>query len=110
MLFCDSKSDICNFADDITLSSSGKMLGDILRNLKFDLGHILKWFKVNLLKPYPGKFQFMTLGTNTHIKVNIFLDGNKQPVLLWAINLDVFREIINLKSTKNPFSVATSGS
>ena len=110
MLFCDSKSDICNFADDITLSSCGKMLGDILRNLKFDLGHILKWFKVNLLKPYPGKFQFMTLGTNTHIKVNLFLDGDKQPVLLWAINLDVFREIINLKSTKNPFSVATSGS
>ena len=52
----------------------------------------------------------MTLGTNTDIKVNLFLDGNKQPVLLWAINLDVCREIINLKSTKNPFSVATSGS
>ena len=34
----------------------------------------------------------------------------KQPVLLCAINLDVCREIVNLKSTKNPFSIATGGS
>ena len=42
-----------------------------------DLGHTLKWFKVNSLKPNPGKFQFMILETNTDIKVNLFLDGNK---------------------------------
>ena len=77
MLFFVSKSDICNFADDNTLCSCGKMLGDILYNLMIDLGHILKWFKVNSLKPNPGKFQFMILGTNTDIKVNLFLDGNK---------------------------------
>ena len=46
------------------------MLGDILHNLKFDLEHIPKWFKVNSLEPNPGKFQFMILGTNTEIKVN----------------------------------------
>ena len=32
------KSDISNFADDNTLSSCRKMLGDILHNLKFDFG------------------------------------------------------------------------
>ena len=53
------------------------MLRDILHNLKFDLGHILKRFKVNSLKPNPGKFRFMILGRNTDIKVNLFLDGNK---------------------------------
>ena len=42
MLFSVSKSDICNFAEDSALSCCGKMLGDIWRNLKFDLGHILK--------------------------------------------------------------------
>ena len=42
MLFCDSKSDICNFADDIELSSCGKMLGDILHNLKLDQGKLIK--------------------------------------------------------------------
>ena len=77
ILFFVSKSDICNFADDNTLSSCGEMLGDVLRNHKFDLRHVLKWFKVNSLKPNPGKFQFMILGTNTDIKVNLFLDGNK---------------------------------
>ena len=42
MLFSFPRSDICNFAYDNTTSSCGKMLGDILLNLKFDLGHILK--------------------------------------------------------------------
>ena len=60
--------------DDDIISSCGIVLGDILHNLKFDLGHILKWFKANLLKPNPGKFQFMILGINTDIKVNLFLD------------------------------------
>ena len=53
------------------------MLGDILHNLKFDLGHILKLFKINSLKPSPGKFQCTILGTNTDVKVNLFVDGNK---------------------------------
>ena len=77
MLSFVSKSDICNFADDNTLCSCGKMLGDILHNLKFDLRHILKWFKVNLLKPNLRKFQFMIMGTNADTKANLFLDGNK---------------------------------
>ena len=61
-LFFVSKSDTCNFADDNPLSSCGKILGDTLHNLKFDLGNIL--FKVNSLNPNPGKFKFMILGTN----------------------------------------------
>ena len=81
MLFFVSKSDICNFADNNALSSCGKMLGDILHNLKFDLGHILKWLNVNSLKPNPGKFQ-----------VNLFLGGNEieksQKVVLLGITID----------------------
>ena len=34
------------------------VLGDILHNLKFDLGHILKWLKLNSLTPNHGKLQF----------------------------------------------------
>ena len=92
MIFFVSKSDIRNFADDNTLSSCGKMLGDILYNLKFDLGRILKWFKVNSLKSNPSKFQFMILRTNSDIKMNLFLDGNKneksQEVVLLGTNID----------------------
>ena len=68
------------------------MLGDILHDLKFDLGHILIWFKVNSLKRNPGKFQFMILGANANIMVNLFLDGNKvensQEVVLLEIAID----------------------
>ena len=56
------------------------------------LGYILKWFKVNSLKQNPGKFQFLILGTNTDIKINLFLDGNKieksQEVFLLGITID----------------------
>ena len=62
LLFFVSKPNICNFADDNTPSSC-------LYNPKFELRHILKWFKVN-------SFQFMILGTNANIKVNLFLFGN----------------------------------
>ena len=72
-----SRSDTCNFADYNILSYCGKMLSGILHNVRIDLGHILKRFKVNSVKPNPSKFQFMILGTNTEINVNLFLDGNK---------------------------------
>ena len=92
MLFFVSKSGVCNFVDDNTAGSCGEMLGDILHNLKFDLGYVLKWLKVNSLKLNPGKFQFMILGTNTDIKVNLFLDGNNikkfQEFVLHAITID----------------------
>ena len=77
MLFFVAKFNICNFADDNTVRYCGKMLGDIFNNLKFNLGHILKQFKVNSLKPNPGKFQFMILASNTGIEVNLFLDRKK---------------------------------
>ena len=87
-----SKSDICDFADDNTLSSCRKTLGGILHNLKFDWRNILKWFKVNSLKPNPGKFQFMILGTNIDIRVNLFLFGNRieksQKAVLLRITID----------------------
>ena len=63
-----------------------------MHNLKFDLGHILKWFKGNSLKLNLGKFQFMILGTNTDIRLTLLLDGNKieksQEVVLLGITVD----------------------
>ena len=89
MPFFVSEPDICSFTDDNTLLSSScrKMLGDILHNLNFGLGNILKWFKVNSLKSNPGIFQFLILGTK-----NLFLDGNKieksQEAVLLGISID----------------------
>ena len=53
--------EICNFADDSTLYSSGIELSSILENLKHDMKAILKWFRTNSLKVNPGKFKFMNL-------------------------------------------------
>ena len=72
MFFSVSESSICNFADDNTSSSCEKMLGVILDNLEFGLGHILKLFKVNTLKPNPGKFQFMILGKHADIELKTY--------------------------------------
>lgn len=71
------ESDICSSADDNTISWCVNVLSDISHNLKFNPGHVLKWFKVNFLKPNLDKFQSMILRTNTGIKVKLSLDGNK---------------------------------
>ena len=59
---------------------------------KFDSGYILKWFYVNSLKSDSVKFQFMILGTNTNIKIKLFLDRNKieksQEAILLEITID----------------------
>ena len=50
---------------------------------------------VKLTKTEPGKFQFMILGTNTNIKINLFLDGNEieksQDVVPLGITIDYKR-------------------
>ena len=44
------------------------------------------------IKTKPGKFQFKILGTNTNVKVNLFLDRNKveksQKVVLHGISTE----------------------
>ena len=42
------------------------------------------------IKTNPGKFQFMILGTNMDIKVNLFLDGNK---------IEIFQKVVLLRTT-----------
>ena len=55
-------SEICNFADDITLYSCGHDLQEIVTNLENDLSKLLEWFKSNGMVANPKKFQLMFLG------------------------------------------------
>ena len=48
--------EICHFADDNTLYSSGIELSSILENLKHDTKIILKRFRINSLKANPESF------------------------------------------------------
>ena len=94
--------EICNFADDNTLYSSGIELSSILENLKHDTKTILKWFRINSLKANPGKFQFMILGKKQCNKVKLIINSivinESNAVELLGITIDnilTFNEHIN---------------
>ena len=59
LFFVIEKSDICNFADDNTLSSRGENLKNVLENMEYDASKLLYCFKINSMKVNPEKFQFM---------------------------------------------------
>ena len=53
---------MCNIADDNTIYSCNINLQTTLKDLKYDIQNILKWFKGNSIKSNPKNFQFMILG------------------------------------------------
>ena len=71
------RTNICNFADDNTIYSCSINLQTILKDLKFDMQNILKWFKVNSMKPNQKKFQFMVLGKSTGLSVMLNINNIK---------------------------------
>ena len=94
--------EICNFADDNILYSSGVELSSILENLKHDTKTILKWFRINSLKANPGKFQFMILGKKQCNKMKLIInsivinESNIEELLGITIdNMLTFNEHIN---------------
>ena len=56
------KTEICNFADDNALYSSGINISSIFSNLEDDTSYVIEWFNFNYLKANPGRFQFVVLG------------------------------------------------
>ena len=86
------KTDICNFTDDNTLYKSDLSLSVVLHCLENDITVALKWFRVNSLKAYPQKFQFMVLGSKKVSNINaksrtpIFFSQNKVDLLGITIN------------------------
>ena len=55
IFFFAEKSEICNFADDNTIDSCGKDLPKIKEDFICTMKNILKWFRLNSVKAYPGK-------------------------------------------------------
>ena len=71
------KSEICTFADEITIDDCGKDLSNILENLKHDMKILLIWFKINSLQVNPGKFQFVILGKKKRISVKLIINSTE---------------------------------
>ena len=62
MFLFGSKSEICSYADDNTLYSANKNIGQIISNLSNDFKTLTKWFYDNYVVLNPDKRHFMTLG------------------------------------------------
>ena len=97
------RTNICNFADDNTIYGCNINLQTILIDLKFDMQNILKWFKVNSVKPNPKKFKFMVLGSSTRQSIilninNIKIKESSSATLL-GLTIDnrlTFKDHINI--------------
>ena len=73
------KSEVCNFAYDITLFCGGKNLDLVFFSLNSDLSNIMDWFKINSLKANAGKFQFVVLEANKNDCFNLNVAGKVIP-------------------------------
>ena len=57
-----SKCNLCNYADDNTLYSTGKDLNRIRRNFEDDFMILYLWFHENHVTLNPGKCHYMVMG------------------------------------------------
>ena len=92
-----------NFTDDNAIYSCNINLQTILKDLKYDMQNILKWFKVNLMKPNPKKFQFMILGKSTRqfiiLNINNIKIRESSSVVLLSLTIEnrlAFNDHINI--------------
>ena len=79
LLYFIKDSEVCNFADDNTLSVCDFSLDEVIRKLEDDLQRTLCWLEDNGLVANPKKFQFMILGLKG--KHNLCLDVDGKVVL-----------------------------
>ena len=69
-----SKCNLCNYANDTTLYSTGK--NRIRRNLKIDFMILHQWFHENHLTLNPRKCHYMVIGSRD-LSLKIMVDNNK---------------------------------
>ena len=75
MLLFIKETDICNFADDITLYACGKELDIICFKLEIEPNRAIQWLKDNETVANLSKFQLMFLSKYKNIEKNMSFDG-----------------------------------
>ena len=108
------RTNICNFTDDSTIYSCNINLQTILKDPKYDMQNILKWFKVNSMKPNPKKFQFMILGKSTRQSIILNINNLKiresSSVVLLGLTIDnrlTFKDHISILLRRASFKLHT---
>ena len=106
------RTNICNFADDNTIYRCNINLKTILKDLKYDMQNILKWFTVNSMKPNPKKFQFMIIGKSTRQSIILNINNVKiresSSVVLLGVTIDnrlTFKDHINILLRRASFKL-----
>ena len=86
------RTNICNFADDNTIYSCQNDLKTILKDQRYDMVNLSRWFKENSMKANPKKFQFMILGKTSRQPITLNINQIKvkesQKVLLLSLTID----------------------
>ena len=104
------KSEICNFADDITIYDCGEDLLKILDNLKHDTKILLTQFGINSLQAYRGKFQFMVFGKKKRNSVKLIINSieieESEKVVLLGVTIDNLIDIENIEHIDNLCRIA----
>ena len=71
-----SKCNLCNYADDNTVYSTGKYLNRIRRNLETDFIILHQWFHENNMTLNPGRCHYMVIGSRD-LSHDIMLNNSK---------------------------------
>ena len=90
-LLLSCEEDICNFADDNTLSISGPSLSDVLARIDKEIKVVLDWFTYNGMVANPEKFQVIFLGIGDqviNIDIGPFSIGSSSEVKLLGVTID----------------------
>ena len=92
ILYMNLDSDICNFADDITLYSCRASIDVVITEVENTLMTILTWFDQNGMVANPAKFRMMFLGKKVDTKFHLIVNGKivleDEQVRLLGVSID----------------------
>ena len=84
----------------------------ICQDLGYDMQNILKWFKVNSMKPNPSKFQFMILRKSTRQSIILSINNMKiresSNIVLLGLTIDnrlTFKDHIHILCRRASFKL-----
>ena len=78
LIFFIQETEVCNFANDITIYSCSLNYKETAHKLSNDKHIVLNWFKVNCMVANSGKFQIMFLGSKIDSNNITFATEDKQ--------------------------------
>ena len=87
-LYAIEHSQVCNFADDSTISACGETLDDVAKCIENDMRMAMNWHKLNEIIANLEKFQLIFFGIKEDHELSIEINGDvikmSDTVELWC--------------------------